>query len=64
MCDFKALKERAPDETKERRRVMGTPSCCDPNKDSKEEMEETKDCNARMWEPDWDAADMAKRWEE
>ena len=66
MCDFKALKERAPDETNERRRVMGTPSCCDPNKESKEEMEETKDCNAREPDPplDLEGEAMAKwRWE-
>ena len=48
MCDFKALKERAPDEVNERRLLMGTPSC--ESKDYRDEMESTKDCNAR--EPD------------
>lgn len=54
MCDFKALKERAPDEVNERRLLMGTPSC--ESKDSRDEMESTKDCNAREpdWEPDLD----------
>ena len=59
MCDFKALKERAPDEVNERRLLMGTPSC--ESKDSRDEMESTKDWSAREPDLDGDGDAMAER---